>query len=152
MGERIELLPILQANPFFYALDPQHLGALAACATLVDLAPGTMITQSARPADVCVVIRRGRVAIEITPPGRGAVILETLADGDVIGWSWLFPPYAWNLDARALETVQAIVLEGRELRARMDADPVLGYALHKLFTQVMLARIRALRDRLATLV
>lgn len=148
MTERSELEPILTAHPFFAGFSPGQIHTLATCAAPVCFQPGAMITRANEPADKCYIIREGRLALEVSPPGRGAIIIETLADGDVLGWSWLFPPYTWNLDARPMETVTALALDGKALRARMEQDHDLGYLLHARFARLMLERIRALREQL----
>ena len=84
------------------------------------------------PADAFYVIREGAVALETDVPGRGAVTLETLHDGDLLGWSWLVPPYRTAFDARALGTTHAIAFDGACLRGKCEADPALGYDLLKL--------------------
>ena len=82
-------------------------------------------------------------------PGRGAVIVETLARrATLLGWSWLLPPYRWHFDARALDPVRAIAFDGACLRGKCDADPALGYELMQRFAQVMVERLQATRLRL----
>lgn len=148
MGEIRDLKPILKSHPFFADMPAAQINILVGCASNVRFDPGELITRSNEPADKFYVIRDGRVAVEISPPGRGSIIIETLADGDVIGWSWLFPPYTWNLDARPMETVRAIALDGKCLRAKMEKDHDFGYAMHTRFAKLMLERIRALREQL----
>lgn len=148
MGEIKDLKPTLKAHPFFADLSPAQLNVLVGCATNARFDPGEFITRANEPADKFFIIRDGRVAVQITPPGRGSIIIETLADGDVIGWSWLFPPYTWNLDARPMETVRAIALDGKCLRAKMEKDHDFGYAMHTRFARLMLERIRSLREQL----
>jgi len=38
--------------------------------------------------------------------------LYTVEPGDVVGWTWLFPPYRWKFDLRAVEEVHAISFDG----------------------------------------
>lgn len=148
MGETKDLKAILQAHAFFADMSARELDVVAGCASSVRFEPGRLITKASDPAESCYLIRDGRVAVEVTPPGRGSIIIETLADGDLLGWSWLFPPYTWNLDARPLEPVRAIALDGKCLRAKMESDHDFGYSLHTRFARLMLDRIRALREQL----
>ena len=60
-------------------------------------------------------------------PQRGAVTIETLHDGDLLGWSWLVPPYRTVFDARAIGPVARCAFDGRCLRGKCEADPSLGY-------------------------
>ena len=84
-------------------------------------------------------------------PGRGPLTIETIEAGDVVGWSWLFPPHAWHFDARAVAPVRAIEVDGACLRAKCEKDPVLGYDLMSRFSAVLLERLNATRFRLANL-
>lgn len=148
MGEIYTLEPILKEHPFFKDMPQPFMDLLVGCAANERFEPGQYITKSGMEANKFYIIRQGRVAIEIQPPGRGAIIVETLADGDVLGWSWLFEPYKWNLDARPLEMVRAISLDGACLRKKMESDHHFGYEMFNRFAKLMLGRIRAMRNQL----
>jgi CRP/FNR family transcriptional regulator, cyclic AMP receptor protein len=141
----------LGAHSFFKALPPPHLGTIVGCAANVRFAPSELIFREGGPADTFYVLRKGTVAVEIVVPGRGQVTIET-ADGDeVLGWSWLFPPYRAHFDVRALTVVRALALDGACLRAKCDKDPVLGYELMKLFAPVLIQRLESTRLQLLDL-
>ena len=93
-------------------------------------------------------MRHGRVVLETFVPGRGALTIETLEEGDLLGWSWLFPPYRWHFDARALDLVRAVAFDGACLRGKIDDDHALGYELLDRFSPVMLERLQATRLQL----
>jgi CRP-like cAMP-binding protein len=116
-------------HPFFADLQPAHREALAACARSVRFPPGAYVLQMNAPADTLYLIDRGRVVLEVGEPGRGPTQVEEVRAGDVLGLSWLFPPFRWHLDARAVEEVTATALAGEEVRRLMDADAQLGRAL-----------------------
>ncbi len=84
-------------------------------------------------------------------PGRGDQIVETLAAGTVLGWSWLHPPYRWHFGAVARVVTNAIEFDGPSVRRRCDADPAFGYAILRLFTPVITERLQATRLRLLDL-
>ena len=102
-------------------------------------------------ADIFYLIRRGQVSLETRAPGRPPLVLKTLGPGTEIGWSWLFPPYRWQFDARATEPVEAIAVDAICLRGKVESDPALGYELTKKFAAVMLHRLQAARMRLSVL-
>jgi CRP-like cAMP-binding protein len=89
--------------------------------------------------------------LDLHVPGRGAAVIETIASGEVLGWSWLFPPYTWHFGATALADTCAIEFDARAVRAVCDADPALGYALTLRFLGVMADRLQAARIRLLDL-
>ena len=134
---------ILKAHPFFKDLREDYIRLLADCGTNQIIKPGKLILEEGKPADHFYLIRQGAVAVEIHVPNRGAVQLQTLHAGDILGWSWLFPPYKWTLDASALDTVHAIAMDAKCLRGKCEQDAVLGYTLMKTFSQVMAERLQA---------
>ena len=138
----------LPEHPFFAGLDPAALELAAGCAVNVHFRPGEFLFHEGDPADTFYVVRHGSVALETFVPARGPVLIETIDAGEVIGWSWLFPPYRWHLDARALTAVRATGFDGTCLRQKCDADPVLGYDLMGRFAQVLIERLQWTRLRL----
>ena len=139
---------LIAALPTFAGLDPAYLELIAGCGGNRVFEAGEHLAREGDPADTFFVIRHGRVALEVEAPARGRLIVETLGEGAVVGWSWLFPPYRWNFDARALETTRAIGFDGACLRGKCDADHALGYELMRRFAAVMLDRLQATRLRL----
>ncbi len=139
---------ILAELPTFAGLAPGHLELIAGCGVNRVFAAGEHLAHEGDRADAFFVIRHGRVALEVAAPGRGALMIETLGEGAVVGWSWLFPPYRWSFDARALETTRAIAFDGACLRGKCDTDKPLGYELMQRFAAVMLDRLQATRLQL----
>ena len=88
------------------------------------------------------------MALQVFVPGRGPITLDTLGAGEVLGWSWLFPPYRWHFDAQTVEQTRAIAFNGECLRTKCDADPHLGYALMQRFAHIMMQRLQATRLQL----
>jgi CRP/FNR family transcriptional regulator, cyclic AMP receptor protein len=142
---------VLTQHAFFQGLDPQYVELITACAANVRFGAGEVIFREGEPADRFYIIRRGRVSLEVFVPERGQIMVETLDEGDVLGWSWLFPPYRWQFDARALELTRAIALDGQCLRGKCEEDPRLGYELMKRFAQIMVGRLQSTRIRLLDL-
>jgi CRP-like cAMP-binding protein len=99
-------------------------------------------------ADQFYLIQQGKVALKIFAPERGSITIQTLGEGDVLGWSWLFPPYRWYFDARTLERTNAIAFNGACLRAKMEENPDLGYELMKRFARIIEQRLQATRLQL----
>ena len=149
MAESLERL--LRDHGFFRDLDAAMLETLTGCATNVHFRVDQEVFRSGTAADHFYLIRQGRVAIQIFIPGRGALTIQTLGAGDVLGWSWLFPPYQWHFDARAVEDTLAIALDGQCLRGKCEADHDLGFELMKRFSAIMTARLQATRIQLLDL-
>lgn len=139
---------VLRDIPLFEQLPADQLALLAGCAGNIRFAADQVIFREGDPANTFFVVRHGAIAIETFVPARGAVTIETVEAGDVVGWSWLFPPYRWHFDARALSTVRATAFDGACLRDKCGDDPALGYELMSRFAQVMLERLQWTRLRL----
>lgn len=134
-----------------HSLAPEHRRTLAGCARNCVFTPGERIMREGDPADAFYVIREGAVAIETEVPGRGAVVMQTLHEGELLGWSWLVPPYRTAFDARSVGTTHAISLDGACLRGKCESDPALGYDLMKLISTVFVGRLQDTRLRLLDL-
>ena len=139
---------LLVHHPFFQDLAPHYLQLLVSCAKNVRFEAGQYLFREGEPANQFYLIRHGIVALEIFTPERGALTIQTLGEGDVAGWSWLFPPYHWHFDARATTLVRAIALDGVCLRTKSEEDKELGYALVMRFARVMMERLQATRLQL----
>jgi len=139
---------LLAEIPLLQGLDSSSLTLLAGCATNVGFDEGAVLFREGEPADVFYAIRHGTVALETFVPARGAVTIETLEAGEVLGWSWLFPPYRWHFDARALSSIRATAFDGACLRGKSEQDPALGFELVSRFAQVLIERLQWTRLRL----
>ena len=139
---------LLEEIDVFRGLSDEHLDLIAGCAlNRVFSAGDALLTENER-ANTFFAIRHGTVALETYVPQRGAVTVETLHGGDVLGWSWLFPPHRTMFDARALGVVRTVAFDGACLRGKCEADPALGYELMSRFAQVLIDRLQWTRLRL----
>jgi CRP/FNR family transcriptional regulator, cyclic AMP receptor protein len=139
---------ILAEHPFFSGWEPRYLQLAVGCASNVRFNAGEFVFQEGQEANTFYLIREGRVALEVVFPGRGAVTIQTLEGGEMLGWSWLIPPYSWRFDARAVETTRAIALDGKCLRGKCEEDHELGYELVKQVASSLGQRLDATRMRL----
>jgi CRP/FNR family transcriptional regulator, cyclic AMP receptor protein len=104
---------ILAKHPFFSRVDPRYHQLVVGCASNVRFNAGEFIFQEGREANTFYLIREGKVALEVVAPGHGSLTIETLGGGEMLGWSWLIPPYRSQFDARAVEMTRAIALDGK---------------------------------------
>ncbi len=139
---------IVAEAPIFKGLDQAHLELIAGCGRNAGLEAGQYLFRERGRADTFYLVRRGRVLLETFVPGRGALTIETLDEGEAIGWSWLFPPYRWHYDARALDLVRVVAFDGACLRGKCEDDRAFGYELLHRFSPVMLEQLQATRLQL----
>lgn len=133
----------LARHPFFQEVALAELGAIVEHAAVISFEPGRLIFHQGEPAEQLFLITEGKVSLEVFAPQRGPILLMTLGPEDVLGWSWLFPPYRWHLDARALEPTQAIAIDGARLRERCETNHELGYQLMRHSVGVIEQRLQA---------
>jgi CRP-like cAMP-binding protein len=143
--ESLEL--VLGQHPFLAGLDRRHLRPLLGLASLKSFKPFEVIFHEGNPANTLYLLVKGKVEIETPLLGCEAVPIQTLGVGEVLGWSWLLPPYQYHYSARAVEPTEAIALDGRALRGRCEEDHDLGYEMMKRFALVIVQRLAATRAR-----
>ena len=136
---------LLAEHRFLEGLCEEHRRFLASCAQLVCFAGGQSMLLEGSDADTLYLLLEGRVWLEARIPGRGTVLLETLGSGDILGLSWLFEPYRWYLDGRAADAVRALAFDAKCLRAKMDEDHDLGYALAMRLLRQIYTRLERTR-------
>ncbi|HYM55894.1 MAG TPA: cyclic nucleotide-binding domain-containing protein [Solirubrobacteraceae bacterium] len=139
---------LIAASPVFAGLAPAQLELIAGCGVNEHFAAGDQLFREGGPADRFFLIREGAVALEIDAPGRGALVIETLHEGEVAGWSWLFEPYRWQFDARATAPTRVVAFDGACLRGKCEADHELGYELMRRFAASLIDRLQATRLQL----
>ncbi len=139
---------VVAGYPFFSGMDPRYVELAVGCASNVRFNAGELVFRQGREAEHFYLIRAGKIALEIPVPGRGSVTVQTLGAGDILGWSWLVPPYNWRFDGRAAEMTRAIVFDGNCLRKKCEEDHELGYELQKRVIAILGEHLDATRFRL----
>ena len=139
----------IEQHALFKGLAPQYLALLAEVAMLKEFAKDELIFREGDPANRFYLILDGEVALTSTLPQSGSVPLQTIGADDVLGWSWLFPPYYWHFDARATKPTKAIFFYGTWLRDSCERDHDFGYEMMKRMAAIIIQRLQAARKRLA---
>jgi CRP/FNR family transcriptional regulator, cyclic AMP receptor protein len=138
----------LSAHPFLHGMSANQLGVLAEAARDVKIPARHRLFEDGGNATRFWLIQSGHVSLDLHIPGEGPVVIETIGMGELLGWSWLFPPYKWAFGAVAATAVEAFEFDAPAVRALCAADPELGYELNQRITQVLAKRLQATRIRL----
>lgn len=146
-----ELREKLIDHPFFNGLDGQHIEFLIGCAGEAECAARELLFREGDEADKFYLILEGKFSIEMFTPERGSLGIQTIAAGDVLGWSWLADPPKWHFDLRALEPTRMIAFDAQKIRAGCERDVALGYALLSRFLNIVVERLQATRMQLLDL-
>lgn len=135
-------------HPFLAGMNQAELMLLTDCAIAAHFEPGQIILREGEPANRFYLIESGKVVLESGDQFGKPVVVDTIGSGDLLGWSWMFPPYVWHFTARAVEPTEAIFFYGTILREYCERDPSLGYELFKRMAPIMLRRLQAARDKM----
>jgi CRP-like cAMP-binding protein len=139
---------ILVTHPFLHGMPERHLSKLVKNAMLTHFDEGEVIFEEDSPANRFYLIRSGEVSLEAERLDLPSVIVQKIGPGDVLGWSWLFPPFFWQFGARATKPTEAVFLYGTQLRAECEADHDFGFELMKRTARVMVDRLQGARRKI----
>jgi CRP/FNR family transcriptional regulator, cyclic AMP receptor protein len=140
----------LATHPFLRGMGADQLGILAEAACDVRFPARYRLFEDGSNATRFWLIQCGHVSLDLQVPGEGPVVIETIGMGELLGWSWLFPPYKWAFGAVAATAVEAFEFDVPAVRDCCAADPVFRYELNQRITGVLAKRLRATRIRLIT--
>ena len=138
-------------HPFLAGMSHSHLALLTDCAIPVHFKKGQIILQEGEFANRFYLIESGKVVLESGEEFGEPVAIEEIGPGDLLGWSWMFPPYVWHFTARAVESTEAIFFYGTILREYCERDHSLGYELFKRMSPIILRRLQAAREKILSL-
>lgn len=140
-----KIVDILSEHTFFQDLSKEHLEFIAGCGKNVVFEEKEVIAKPGDAADDFYVIRHGQAALILEIPPHKPFIFQTLGENEILGLSWLIPPYRWTITAQARQTLRAIAIDGACLREKCEKDPILGFKLMKHLVEVLVAREEAAR-------
>ena len=138
----------LAAHPFLHGMSADQLGLLADAARDVSFPARHRLFEDGGYATRFWLIQSGHVSLDLHVPGEGPVVIETIGMGELLGWSWLFPPYRWAFGAVAVTAVEAFEFNAPAVRELCACDPGLGYELSQRITRVLAKRLQATRIRM----
>jgi len=143
-----EIKAILSDCLSFQGMEPVYIEKLVDCADDICFDSDEFIFREGQQADKFYLIYEGLVALEMGGQERGPLTIQTIGKGEIVGWSWLFPPYRWHFDARTKQVTRAIVFDARCIRAKCEQDFAFGYDLMKRFAHIVVERLQATRLQL----
>ena len=143
-----EVFDLIVEHPFFRGMNEDQVRVVAEAGMLVSYDEGDYVFTEGSRADACFLILDGGVALALERPGHRPRAILTLHAGDLLGWSWLYPPYRWSYNAHVHVDTKAIRFDGPRLKEAADTDPVLGYELMKRFTDMLVKRMQSIRIQL----
>jgi CRP/FNR family transcriptional regulator, cyclic AMP receptor protein len=146
-----EIVAALNSTWFGASLPPDTQARLAALGRIRREPAGTEILHEGEIADEFGVVLSGRVALRMLVPERGMVTILTVEPGDVVGWSAIVPPHRSTSTAVAIEPIEALMIDGTELRNALRSDHALAATLYPRILQAVSRRLSATRLQLLDL-
>jgi CRP/FNR family cyclic AMP-dependent transcriptional regulator len=138
----------LSTHTFFSGLDDSYTRFLSDSATELQVKKGGVLFKQGDHADKFYLLLKGQVSVQVPALVGPSLEIQTLGEDQVLGWSWLIPPYRWNFLARAVEDSDLLEFDGGAILARCEEDPKFGYALFKCFAALMSERLGAARQKM----
>lgn len=145
------LAKAIAAHRFVAGMKSDHLKKLVDAAMFKQFERDEIVFREGDPANRFYLICEGKVALESRRNEECAPLVQFVGANEVLGWSWLFPPYYWHFDARAVEPTTAIFFYGTRLREQCEQDPELGYDLMKRMAAIAIKRLQGARVELLKL-
>ncbi|HUD82899.1 MAG TPA: Crp/Fnr family transcriptional regulator [Candidatus Saccharimonadales bacterium] len=145
------LAEAIAAHRFVAGMKPDHLKRLMDAAMFKQFQRDEVVFREGDPANRFYLISQGKIALESRRNEESAPLVQFVGKDDVLGWSWLFPPYYWHFDARAVEPTSAIFFYGTRLREQCEHDPEFGYDLMKRVATIVIKRLQGVRLELLQL-
>ena len=139
---------IIKNQPFFEGLSPNNLNIFIACGKKVSFPKDKFIFSTGEHADKFFLIYEGEVSLNVTSISGETISIGTIKKGEILGWSWQFPPYKWSFDAIALSDVNAIEFDVKSFSEKSNMNLVFAYEVQKRFSKVILERLQSTRKKL----
>jgi CRP/FNR family cyclic AMP-dependent transcriptional regulator len=145
------VLNALSHHTFLSGMGIDHLEKLAPFTKERTMIPGQLLAVEGELAGSFFLIESGRIAVEINSQYLGRMQLQKVGRGEIVGWSWLTPPYRWQFNARVMEKGQVLAVDAKCLRLECERDHDLGYELLKRLVSVISTRLNATRREVSHL-
>ncbi|MEW6092749.1 MAG: cyclic nucleotide-binding domain-containing protein [Chloroflexota bacterium] len=143
---------LLRRYPFFALLTDEQLKALAIIAEEKTYPKETLLLKENNAANKLILLVEGDVDLIYSGGGEGAIVnalVGSIAPGEMLGVSALIEPYTYISSARANVSVKVVEIDGPAVRALMQVDKLLGYALMRNVAAAVLERLKYTQVELA---
>ena len=141
--ENIRIL--ITENLFFKNFTQEEIDILVNNSAFVSFNEGEYLLTARQEAKGFYFIIGGALSIQLFSHEQGIVEIETVGDGEILGWSWLVSPFVYHYDAVACEKTKALYFDAVALKKEMVINHEFGYKIYKLFMPVVVERLQASR-------
>jgi CRP/FNR family cyclic AMP-dependent transcriptional regulator len=139
---------VLEDQPFLRGMPARQLELLSENSMSTEFKAGDTILTEGDSANRFYLILEGQVDLISRGYDNETVRIQTVGTGDVLGWSWLFPPYYWHFEAQAITPVKALFFYGSRLRELCEENHDLGYEMMTRVSEIIIKRLQSVRREL----
>ncbi|MDA3874457.1 MAG: cyclic nucleotide-binding domain-containing protein [Kiritimatiellae bacterium] len=145
MNENVQFL---KEHPVFQRLSEVYLHQLAEHMEVVNLDAGHTLFEEGESAELFYIVMEGTVDLYARISEDEEEWVQLIDVGEVIGWSWLVPPYRWAFSAKSREGAMLMQFDAKAIRDLCDRDPAFGYGTMKQICSLMLGRLHTIRAQM----
>ncbi len=138
----------LSSHEFFSGFNDDILKFLCECSSMHEIKKGQILFRQGENADKFYVLRNGCISIQMPAIMGPNLEIQALGKNQILGWSWLIPPFKWSFQAMAEEDSELFMFDGTAILARCEREPKFGYELLKKFAALMSMRLDAARQKM----
>ena len=139
---------ILEEHQFFSGLNPTFLKLIEDSASIETFDSHDYLFYEGDPAPHFYLVLEGLIGIQIFGGEAGFINIQKLCPGEIIGWSWLLPPYNWFFSGEVLESCRVVKFDGEKLRNICDDNHDFGYEMARRLTSIVTQRLSETRSKL----
>lgn len=147
MNENVQFL---KEHPVFQRLSEVYLHQLAEHMEVVNLDAGSILFEEGESAELFYIVMEGTVDLYARIGEDEEEWVQLIDVGEVIGWSWLVPPYRWAFTAKSREGAMLMQFDAKAIRDLCDRDPAFGYGTMKQICSLMLGRLHTIRAQMGS--
>jgi len=115
---------------------------------MCEIKKGQILFLQGEHADRFYVVRKGRISLQMPAIMGPTMEIQSVDEGQILGWSWPISPYQWNFQTKAEEDSELLQFDGTAILARCEQEPKFGYELLKKFAALMSVGLNAARQKM----
>lgn len=135
----------LREIPAFQRLDEEHLAFVVSCCETISLGQDEEIFHADGTADAFYLIVQGSVGLFNNYESGENVHVQSIEPRELLGWSWMVPPYEWEFTAIATSPAILMKFDAAKIRARCEQEPEFGFMVMRRICEQMLSRLHSMR-------
>lgn len=147
----MSLESLAEISPLLQGLSSEGLEFLESVATEMEFPVGAIIFNEDDPADSFYLVADGKVGLEVSLHSQPPMVIQTIGPGELLGMSWLFPPYRWSWRARSHAMTRAVAFNSAAVRQQCESDMDLALHVYRAVAKETVRRLHSTRVRLLDL-